>query len=158
MAEPNSIVKVGGVGFGNRLPIALIAGPCQMESREHAFDMAGALKEICARLGIGLVYKTSFDKANRTSLKGKRGIGASASAAGVRRYPKELGLPVADRRARAGAVRRGGGGRRHPPDPGLPLPADRPPHCRGEDRADRQCEEGPVPRAVGHGAGAGEDP
>ena len=71
MAEPNAVVKVGGVSFGNAIPIALIAGPCQMESRQHAFDMAGALKEICGRLGIGLVYKTSFDKANRTSLNGK---------------------------------------------------------------------------------------
>ena len=77
MAEPNRIVDVGGVRFGNALPLALIAGPCQMESRDHAFDMAGALKEICGRLGIGLVYKTSFDKANRTSLTGKRGIGLS---------------------------------------------------------------------------------
>ena len=59
-----------------------------MESRQHAFDMAGALKEICGRLGIGLVYKTSFDKANRTSLKGKRGMGLERGAAGLRRHPQ----------------------------------------------------------------------
>jgi 2-dehydro-3-deoxyphosphooctonate aldolase (KDO 8-P synthase) len=68
-------VKVGATTFGNDLPIALIAGPCQLESRQHAFDMAGRLQEIAAGLGIGFVYKTSFDKANRTSLSGKRGLG-----------------------------------------------------------------------------------
>lgn len=68
-------VNVGAATFGNDLPIALIAGPCQLESREHAFDMAGRLREIAAEFGIGFVYKTSFDKANRTSLSGKRGLG-----------------------------------------------------------------------------------
>src|SRR5688572_26059829 len=69
VVQPNSQVAVGNVRFGNDLPLTLIAGPCQMESRQHAFDMAGALKEICGRAGVGLVYKTSFDKANRTSLR-----------------------------------------------------------------------------------------
>src|SRR4029077_6595017 len=64
---PNSIVEVGTARFGNRLPLTLIAGPCALESRAHALEMAQALKEIAARLKIGLVYKTSFDKANRTS-------------------------------------------------------------------------------------------
>ncbi|MGB6539065.1 MAG: 3-deoxy-8-phosphooctulonate synthase, partial [Xanthobacteraceae bacterium] len=64
---PNPIVEVGKARFGNALPLALIAGPCALESRAHAFDMAAALKEIAAKLGIGFVYKTSFDKANRTS-------------------------------------------------------------------------------------------
>jgi 2-dehydro-3-deoxyphosphooctonate aldolase (KDO 8-P synthase) len=72
---PNSRVEVGGTTFANDAPIALFAGPCQMESRAHALEMASALKEIAVRLGIGLVYKTSFDKANRTSLSGKRGMG-----------------------------------------------------------------------------------
>jgi 2-dehydro-3-deoxyphosphooctonate aldolase (KDO 8-P synthase) len=66
--QANKIVSIGNVRFGNDLPLTLIAGPCQMESRDHAFQMAGALKEICKRVGIGLVYKTSFDKANRTAL------------------------------------------------------------------------------------------
>jgi 2-dehydro-3-deoxyphosphooctonate aldolase (KDO 8-P synthase) len=61
--------------FDNALPLTLIAGPCQMESRDHAFEIAGALKELCARLGIGLVYKSSYDKANRTSLSSTRGAG-----------------------------------------------------------------------------------
>jgi len=94
MARPNAIVEVGTVRFGNRLPLALIAGPCQMESRDHAFDMAGALTDICARLGIGLVYKTSFDKANRTSLAGKRGLGLNKALAVFADLRRELGLPV----------------------------------------------------------------
>ena len=67
--EPNPIVEAGGVRIGNALPLALFAGPCQLESRAHALEMASALKEIAARLGMGLVFKTSFDKANRTSGK-----------------------------------------------------------------------------------------
>ena len=94
MAEPNAVVKIGQVAFGNSLPLALIAGPCQMESRQHAFDMAGALKDICGRLGISLVYKSSFDKANRTSLKGKRGMGLEAALPVFADLRKELGLPV----------------------------------------------------------------
>jgi 2-dehydro-3-deoxyphosphooctonate aldolase (KDO 8-P synthase) len=90
----NSTVTLGTVSFGNALPITLIAGPCQMESRDHAFMMAGKLKEICQRLGIGLVYKSSFDKANRTSLKGKRGLGLEKSLAVFADIKKELGLPV----------------------------------------------------------------
>jgi 2-dehydro-3-deoxyphosphooctonate aldolase (KDO 8-P synthase) len=72
---PNSIVEVGTARFGNRLPLTLISGPCALESRAHALEMAQALKEIAARLKIGLVYKTSFDKANRTSSKSARGMG-----------------------------------------------------------------------------------
>jgi len=72
---PNSVVEVGTARFGNRLPLTLIAGPCALESRAHALEMAQALKEIAARLKIGLVYKTSFDKANRTSSKSARGMG-----------------------------------------------------------------------------------
>jgi 2-dehydro-3-deoxyphosphooctonate aldolase (KDO 8-P synthase) len=90
----NSTVSLGNVSFGNALPLALIAGPCQMESRDHAFMMAGALKEICNRLGIGLVYKSSFDKANRTSLSGKRGMGLEKSLAVFADIKKELGLPT----------------------------------------------------------------
>ena len=93
-AKANSTVTVGPVSFGNNLPLALIAGPCQMESRQHAFDMAGALKEICGRLGIGLVYKTSFDKANRTSLAGQRGLGLEQALSVFRDLKSELGLPV----------------------------------------------------------------
>src|ERR1700761_8660785 len=68
-------VDVGPVKFGNKLPISIIAGPCQLESRAHGLEVASALKEIAGRLKIGLVYKTSFDKANRTSASAARGIG-----------------------------------------------------------------------------------
>ena len=90
----NTTVKAGNVSFGNALPLALIAGPCQMESRDHAFMMAGRLKEICAKLGIGLVYKSSFDKANRPSLTGKRGMGLEKSLAVFADIRRELGLAV----------------------------------------------------------------
>lgn len=91
---PNPVVDVGGARFGNDLPLALIAGPCQLESRDHAFEMAAALKEIAARLGIGLVYKTSFDKANRTSARGVRGLGLEASLPIFADIRSSLGLPV----------------------------------------------------------------
>ena len=68
-------VKSGNVTFGNDLPLVLIAGPCQMESRDHALAMAEQLVEMTQKLGMGFIYKSSFDKANRTSLSGKRGIG-----------------------------------------------------------------------------------
>lgn len=93
-AVPNSAVKAGAVTFDNSAPLALIAGPCQLETRQHAFDMAGALKEMTRELGIGLVYKTSFDKANRTSLSGKRGAGLEAALPVFDDLRKELGLPV----------------------------------------------------------------
>ena len=87
-------VKVGSVTFGNDLPLAIIAGPCQMESRAHALEVASALKEMAAKAGIGLVYKTSFDKANRTSLKGKRGLGLKDSLPVFAEIRESLGMPV----------------------------------------------------------------
>ena len=92
--QANTIVKAGNVTFSNAQSLALIAGPCQMESRDHAFMMAGSLKELCGKLGIGLVYKSSFDKANRTSLTGKRGLGLEKSMAVFADIRAELGLPV----------------------------------------------------------------
>jgi 2-dehydro-3-deoxyphosphooctonate aldolase (KDO 8-P synthase) len=87
------VVTVGSVRFGNALPISVIAGPCQLESRAHALEVAGALKEIAGRLKIGLVYKTSFDKANRTSASAARGIGL-AQALPIFAEIRSLGLPV----------------------------------------------------------------
>lgn len=94
MTQPNSTVAVGNASFSNAAPLTLIAGPCQLELRQHAFDMAGALKELCGRLGIGLVYKTSYDKANRTSLTSTRGAGLDAALPVFDDLRKELGLPV----------------------------------------------------------------
>jgi 2-dehydro-3-deoxyphosphooctonate aldolase (KDO 8-P synthase) len=93
-AKPNSVVAVGKVRFGNELPFALIAGPCALESRAHALDMAAALKEITAQLGVGFVYKTSFDKANRTSTHSARGLGLDKALAIFAELREELGVPV----------------------------------------------------------------
>jgi 2-dehydro-3-deoxyphosphooctonate aldolase (KDO 8-P synthase) len=92
--SPNSVVNVGEVAIGNDLPLVLIAGPCQLESRDHAFMVAGALKDMAARLGIGLVYKTSFDKANRTSLAGRRGVGLDQALGIFADLRAKLDLPV----------------------------------------------------------------
>jgi 2-dehydro-3-deoxyphosphooctonate aldolase (KDO 8-P synthase) len=92
--KPNPIVSVGAVRFGNSLPLALIAGPCQMESRAHALEIASALKEIAGRIGIGLVFKTSFDKANRTSAGAARGVGLKAALPVFAEIRETLKLPV----------------------------------------------------------------
>jgi 2-dehydro-3-deoxyphosphooctonate aldolase (KDO 8-P synthase) len=93
-AKPNTIVAVGEVRFGNALPFALIAGPCAMESRAHAFDMASALKGIAAKLGVGFVYKTSFDKANRTSAASARGVGIDKALEIFAELRAKLGIAV----------------------------------------------------------------
>ena len=88
-------VKAGGVTFANDLPFVLIAGPCQLESRDHALTVAGKLAEMTAKLNIPFIYKTSFDKANRTSLKGQRGAGLAASLPVFRELDrKSQELPV----------------------------------------------------------------
>ncbi|MBY5369854.1 3-deoxy-8-phosphooctulonate synthase [Rhizobium leguminosarum] len=96
--DTNSDVRVGEgqgqVTFSNTGRLSLIAGPCQMESRDHAFMVAGTLKELCGRLGIGLVYKSSFDKANRTSLSAERGIGIEKGMEVFADLKKEFGFPV----------------------------------------------------------------
>jgi len=91
---PSAAVSAGEVRFGNDLPLALIAGPCQMESRAHALEVASALKEIAGRLGIGLVYKSSFDKANRTSANAARGMGLDAALPVFAEVRETLGLPT----------------------------------------------------------------
>ena len=94
MTVPNPIVTVGNVRIGNDLPLALIAGPCAMESRDHALEMAAALKEIADKLGIGLVYKSSFDKANRSSANSGRGIGLELALPIFAEVKEKYGLPV----------------------------------------------------------------
>jgi 2-dehydro-3-deoxyphosphooctonate aldolase (KDO 8-P synthase) len=92
--KSNSTVTAGAVRFGNALPLALIAGPCVLESRAHALETATALKEIAARVGIDLVYKTSFDKANRTSAKSARGLGLDAALPIFAEIRDTLKIPV----------------------------------------------------------------
>ncbi|MBE0531621.1 MAG: 3-deoxy-8-phosphooctulonate synthase [Rhodospirillales bacterium] len=93
MPDPRH-VSIGPLSVGNDLPLTLIAGPCAMESRVHALEMAGALVAITARLGIGLIYKSSFDKANRTSLQSPRGIGMEAALAVFAEIRERFGCPV----------------------------------------------------------------
>jgi 2-dehydro-3-deoxyphosphooctonate aldolase (KDO 8-P synthase) len=91
-SKPNAVVQIGKVKVGNSLPLTLIAGPCQLESRDHALMMSAALAKLAERMSIGFIYKTSFDKANRTSITGARGLGLEAA------------LPIfAELRARTGA-------------------------------------------------------
>jgi 2-dehydro-3-deoxyphosphooctonate aldolase (KDO 8-P synthase) len=92
--QPLPVVQVGNVAFGNALRLAVIAGPCQIESRSHAMECAIALAEIARRLGIGLVFKSSFDKANRTSLRAARGVGMNAALQIFADIKAETGLPV----------------------------------------------------------------
>jgi 2-dehydro-3-deoxyphosphooctonate aldolase (KDO 8-P synthase) len=92
--KPNSTVTIGTARFGNSLPLALVAGPCALESKSHTLEMATALKEIAKRVGVGLVYKTSFDKANRTSAKSARGIGLEQALPIFAEIRDKLKLPV----------------------------------------------------------------
>ena len=92
--RPAAHVRAGNVLFANDAPISVLAGPCQMESRAHALEMASALAEIAAKLGFGLVYKSSFDKANRTSLTGRRGMGLKAALPVFAEIRETLGLPI----------------------------------------------------------------
>ncbi|CAN0589223.1 unnamed protein product, partial [Laminaria digitata] len=85
---------IGGLKVGNDLPLTLIAGPCAMESRQHALDMAGALTEVTKALGIGLIYKTSFDKANRTSISSGRGVGLEDALPVFQEVRSTFGCPV----------------------------------------------------------------
>ena len=90
----NLTVKCGNVELSNSNSFCLIAGPCQLETEQHAIEMAGKIKEITTSLGIGFIYKTSFDKANRTSLKGKRGAGLEKSLPIFDKIKKELNVPI----------------------------------------------------------------
>src|SRR5579864_7358373 len=91
---PNAVVKVGSVEIGNAKKLSLIAGPCQLESRQHALEMASALKEMAQKAGVGFVYKTSFDKANRSSGNTQRGMGLELSAPIFAEIRESLGIPV----------------------------------------------------------------
>ncbi len=91
---PNSVVKVGPVEVGNRKPLSVVAGPCALESREHALEMAAALKEVMTKLGIGFIFKTSFDKANRSSISGPRGIGLSKALPIFAEVKEKYGIPI----------------------------------------------------------------
>src|SRR5215813_2628307 len=150
-AKPNTTVTVGTAKFGNTLPLAVIAGPCALESRAHALEMAAALKEITGKLGLGFVYKTSFDKANRTSAASARGLGLDKALTIFADLRDQLGVAVLTDV--------------HEPDQCaavaevadiLQIPAFL---CRqtdlvcrcGKDRSCNQCQERPIPRSLGYG-------
>ena len=90
----NIKVNCGNIEISNDNKICIIAGPCQLETEQHAMDMAGKIKEITKKFNLGFIYKTSFDKANRTSLKGKRGAGLDASLPVFDKIKKELNVPI----------------------------------------------------------------
>ena len=90
----NIKVNCGNIEISNNSKIFIIAGPCQLETEQHAMDMAGKIKEITSKLNMGFVYKTSFDKANRTSLKGQRGMGLEQSLPIFDKIKKELDVPI----------------------------------------------------------------
>jgi 2-dehydro-3-deoxyphosphooctonate aldolase (KDO 8-P synthase) len=92
--RPSSRVVIGDVVIANDAPLMVFAGPCQLESRAHALETAAALKEMASRLGIGLVYKTSFDKANRTSLGAARGLGLEGALPIFAEIRESIGLPI----------------------------------------------------------------
>ena len=87
-------VKIGDLQFGNDLPLGLIAGPCQLETLDHALMIAETLAEACAKAGAGYVFKASYDKANRTSLKGRRGVGMEAGLRMLEEVRARFGCPV----------------------------------------------------------------
>ena len=90
----NKVIKCNNFEISNKKKISLISGPCQLETEQHAMDMAGKIKEIASKFEIGFIYKTSFDKANRTSLKGKRGAGLDSSLPIFDKIKKEFNIPV----------------------------------------------------------------
>ena len=94
MTAPNPVVRVGSLEIGNAKPLSIIAGPCALESRDHALEMAFALKEIAGHAGVGLIYKTSFDKANRTSANSVRGLGIELALPIFAEIRERMGVPV----------------------------------------------------------------
>ncbi|HMI95560.1 MAG TPA: 3-deoxy-8-phosphooctulonate synthase [Micropepsaceae bacterium] len=94
MTAPNPVVRIGSVQVGNKMPLSIIAGPCALESRDHALEMAAALKEITAKAGVGFIYKTSFDKANRTSANSVRGLGIELALPIFAEIRERIGVPV----------------------------------------------------------------
>ena len=96
----NVIVKIGNNNIGNKLPLTLISGPCVIESKQHALDTAGKINEICSLLGINFIYKSSFDKANRTSIKSSRGIGLNKSLSIFSKIQKNYKICLSKQTAR----------------------------------------------------------
>ena len=150
MSKPNIAVRVGKVTFANAAPLALIAGPCQLESRQHAFDMAGALKEIDRQARHRPRLQDQLRQGQPHLAVGQARRRPRRGAAGLRRSAQGARPAGAHRHPHRGAVRHRRRSRRHPADPRLPLPPDRPADRRRQDRQGGERQEGPVPGAVGH--------
>ena len=154
---PNPVVAVGAVRFGNALPLALIAGPCALESRAHALEMAAALKEITGRLGICACLQNVVRQSEPHQRRKRARHRPQGGAANPRRCAIDLRHSSADRRARTRSMRAGRRSSRCAADPGLPVPADRSARRRRAHRARHQRQERPVPGALGHGQCGGQN-
>ena len=119
-------VQIGNVAVSNRLPLTLIAGPCQLEGRDHALAIAETLAEACAADGTGFIFKSSYDKANRTSLSAQRGLGMDEGLSILAEVRARIGCPVLTDVHLPDDCAPVAAGRRRPANPRLPLPADRP--------------------------------
>ena len=139
-----------GFEAGLDQPLFLIAGPCVIESEQLAMDTAGALKEICAALDVPFIYKSSFDKANRSSAKSFRGLGMDEGLRILAEVKKKIGVPVLTDVHEDTPLERSGGGGGCAADAGVPVPADQLHPERGAPGQAGEHQEGPVPGAVGH--------
>jgi hypothetical protein len=143
-------VTIGGLTVGNDRPLLVIAGPCQLESLDHAQMIAGAMAEACQAAGAQYVFKASYDKANRTSLSGKRGMGMEAGLK-VLEAVRAMGLPVLTDVHDAGQAREAATVVDVIQIPAFPVPPDRSSAGRRRNRGGGERQEGPVPCALGHG-------
>ncbi len=150
--NPVNPVQVGPISIGGGHPLAFILGPCVIESPQHALETAAEIKEIAARCAVPVIFKASYDKANRTSGTSFRGPGLESGLATLGEIRARTGSACPDRHSRA--CPRGGGGRRgrRAADPGVPVATDGPARGGRAHGQGREREEGPVPRAEGHGA------
>ena len=144
-------IRLGDVAVANHLPFVLIAGPCQIESRAHALEVAHGLAEITRAAGVKLIYKSSFDKANRTSATAARGVGMAQGLQILATVREQIGLPVLTDVHLPEQCAAGGRGGGRAANPRVFMPPNRPAARRRRDRPRDQREEGPVPRALGHG-------
>ena len=140
-------MKLCGFDVGLEQPLFLIAGPCVVESEQLQMDVAGQLKEIAAALGVPFIFKSSYDKANRSSGTSFRGPGIDKGLEILAKVKRELGVPVLTDVHREDEIARRRRGRRRAADAGLPLPPDRLHPRRRAERQAGQHQEGPVPRA-----------
>ncbi len=150
-------VQVGNLSIGNDLPFTLIAGPCQIESLEHTMEVASALAEMSRELGIGVIYKSSFDKANRTSASAARGIGMAQGLEILSRVRETFGMPVLTDVHDAAQCASRGAGSGCVADTGVFMPPDGFAAGRRGDWPRDQRKKRPVSRPLGYEERGGEN-